>query len=296
MQLRDRQQRVEQVVHSLAGHRRGSDDFDIAAPFRWGQTVLGHLRHHAVAIDALQVNFVERHDNGHFGRFGVGDRFGGLRHDAVVRGDDEHRDVGDVGPAGPHFGERFVARRVNEGDLAIVGGDLVGPNVLGDPAGFTRGDVDAHQTVQQRRFAVVDVAQERHDRRPRLKGLLIILAVLDLGDQLVLERLVIPQFEVQVEFRGEQLGGLKVNVGVDVDHHAMAHENFHDLRQRHPGCLAEAANGRGQFQLHFVLSRGGGIGALSPQRLTSASRAIQIHSHPATTAPGTVRPGRTQFG
>ena len=33
-----------------------------------------------------------------------------------VGGDDDHDDVGDVGPAGPHLGERLVAGRVEEGD------------------------------------------------------------------------------------------------------------------------------------------------------------------------------------
>ena len=44
----------------------------------------------------------------------VADRLFGLRHDAVVGRDDQHRDVGHVGTAGTHFGERFVARRIDE--------------------------------------------------------------------------------------------------------------------------------------------------------------------------------------
>ena len=39
-----------------------------------------------------------------------------LRHDAVIRGDDEHDDIRDVGAAGPHGGEGGVAGRVEEGD------------------------------------------------------------------------------------------------------------------------------------------------------------------------------------
>ena len=89
------------------------------------------------------------------------DGFFGLGHDAVVGGHDQHGDVGDVGTAGPHFGKRFMPRRVDEGDLAPVFFDLVGPNVLGDSAALAAGDVDADDFVEQRGLAVVDVAQER---------------------------------------------------------------------------------------------------------------------------------------
>ena len=58
---------------------------------------------------------------GTLGRAGVADRFFGLRHDAVVGRHDQHGDVGHVGAAGPHLGERFVARRIDERDpLAVL--------------------------------------------------------------------------------------------------------------------------------------------------------------------------------
>ncbi len=93
----------------------------------------------------------------------------GLRHHAVVGGDDQHDDVGDVGAAGPHRGERLVAGRVDEGDGAAVGLDLVGADVLGDAAAFGLDDVRLANPVQERRLAVVDVAQDRDHRGPRLK-------------------------------------------------------------------------------------------------------------------------------
>ena len=44
------------------------------------------------------------------------DRLARLRHDPVIRGYDDHGDVGDLCAAGTHGGERFVARGVEEGD------------------------------------------------------------------------------------------------------------------------------------------------------------------------------------
>ena len=90
----------------------------------------------------------------------------GLGHHAVVGGDDQDDDVGDVGAAGTHRGERLVARRVDEGDRPAVRLDLVGADVLGDAAALGLDDVRLADAVQERGLAVVDVAQDRDDRRP----------------------------------------------------------------------------------------------------------------------------------
>ena len=44
--------------------------------------------------------------------------------------------------------------------------DLVGADVLRDPAGLTGGDLGLANRVEQRRLPVVDVAHDRDDRRP----------------------------------------------------------------------------------------------------------------------------------
>ena len=94
------------------------------------------------------------------------DRLHRLRHDAVVGGDDEHDDVGDATGAGAHGGERLMARRVEERDGATVVADdrLVRPDVLRDAAGLAGDDARLADRVQEARLAVVDVADDRHDR------------------------------------------------------------------------------------------------------------------------------------
>ena len=118
-------------------------------------------------IDARQIAFVQCDDDRDFGGANVADGFFGLWHHAVVGGDHQHRDIGDVGTAGTHLREGLVARRIHEADLAPVLLDLVGANVLGDAARLARDDVDADDAVQQRCLAVVDVAQEGDHRGPR---------------------------------------------------------------------------------------------------------------------------------
>ena len=69
------------------------------------------------------------------------------------------------GAAGAHRGERLVAGGVEEADRLAVVVDLVGADVLGDPAGLAGGDLGLADRVQQRGLAVVDVAHDRDHRR-----------------------------------------------------------------------------------------------------------------------------------
>ena len=72
-----------------------------------------------VRIGLGLVDLVDGHDDGDAGGLGVVDGFLGLGHDAVVGGDDQDDDVGELGPAGPELGEGLVARRVDEGDRPV---------------------------------------------------------------------------------------------------------------------------------------------------------------------------------
>ena len=99
-------------------------------------------------------------DDRNFGRLGVVDGFHGLRHHAVVGRHHQHYDIGDLGAAGTHAGERFVARRVDEDDLPAVLFDVIRADVLRDAAGFPTGHVGRANRVQQRGLSVIDVAHD----------------------------------------------------------------------------------------------------------------------------------------
>ena len=106
------------------------------------QAVLGELLADLGRVGALLVDLVHRDHDRHVGRLGVVERLDRLRHHAVVGRDHEHRDVGRLGAAGTHGGERLVTRGVDEGDRPLValelGDHLVGADVLGDAAGLAR--------------------------------------------------------------------------------------------------------------------------------------------------------------
>ena len=155
----------------------------------------------------------------------VVDRLAGLRHDAVVGGDDDDRDVGHLGAAGAHGGERLVARRVEEGDRLVVVVDLVGADVLRDAAGLARGDLGLADRVQQRRLAVVDVAHDRDDRRALDE---ILVGVLE--DDLVLGLVAgVDDLDLLAELLGQdrdRLVGERLREG---DHLPHAHELLDDV-------------------------------------------------------------------
>src|SRR5439155_13344635 len=161
------QYRVEQIVDALTGLCRYLDELRFAAVLL-GQYPLGdELLLHAIGIRLRLVDLVDGDDDGHAAGLGVRDRFLGLRHDAVVGGDDQHYDVGDLGAARTHGRERLVARRVEKGDHALGRFDVIRADVLRDAARFAAGDTSAPDEVEQRSLAVIDMAHDRHDWRPR---------------------------------------------------------------------------------------------------------------------------------
>ena len=119
-------------------------------------------------IGVRLVHLVDGDDDRRVGRLGVADRLDGLRHHAVIGGHHQHHDVGHRGAARAHGGERLVARRVDEGDL-LAGRQrhLIGADMLGDAAGLAGRHIGGAQRVEQRGLAVIDMAHDGDDRRPR---------------------------------------------------------------------------------------------------------------------------------
>ncbi len=145
-----------------------------AAPLFRDQAAIGELLLHALGQRARFVNFVDCNNDRHFGGVGVVNGFDGLRHHAVVGGDDQHDNVRGFGAARTHAGEGFVAGRIEEHDLTPVGGrvfienrNFVGTDVLGDSAGFATGNVGGADGIEQRGFAVIDVAHDGDHGRTR---------------------------------------------------------------------------------------------------------------------------------
>ena len=96
---------------------------------------------------------------------------------------------------------------------------FVGADVLGDAAFFVGSHVEADDPVQKRRFAVIDVAQHRDDRRPRPQRFGFV-GQLGCFQHFLLQRNLSPQLDLEAQFDGQQFRRLGVDVRSNVGHRA----------------------------------------------------------------------------
>src|SRR5207244_7666435 len=120
----------------------------------------GELAAHTFDVCVRLIDLVDRHDDRHLRGARVVDRFFRLRHDTVIRGDDEHDDVSHFRAARSHHRESLVAWRVEEDDLSSALLDVIRPDVLRNAARLAGGDIRFANRIEPRRFAVVDVTHD----------------------------------------------------------------------------------------------------------------------------------------
>ena len=241
--------RLEQRVDAGAVPRGHVDEHRLAAELLGHQPVLGQLAPDPLRVGALLVDLVDGYDDRHAGCLGVVQRLDRLRLHAVVGRDHQDHQVGGLGTAGTHGGERLVTRGVDEGDLAVLavdhGVDLVGADVLGDAAGFVRHQVGVPDRVQQLGLAVVDVTHDGHDRRPghQVSVLALVLAELDVErlQQLPVLFLRGDHLDVVVELGAEQLQRLVVDRLGGGDHLAEVEHHLHERGRVDADLVREVA-------------------------------------------------------
>ena len=179
LHVRDQQNHFEQQIEIRLGLRRNRHHDGVAAPIFRQQAAIGELLLDPLRLGVRLVDLVDRDDDRNLGRLGVVDGFERLRHHAVVGRHHQHHDIGDLRAAGAHAGERFVTRRVDEHDLLAVLLDVIRADVLRDAAGFVLRHVGQPDRIQQRSFAVIDVAHDG-DHGRTLLAILIDFGLLDL--------------------------------------------------------------------------------------------------------------------
>ncbi len=256
---------------------RDLDVEDVAAELLDDELVLQQLLADAVGVGVGLVHLVDGDDDRHLRRLGVADRLDRLLLDAVIAGDDEDDDVGDVGAARAHRGEGLVARRVDEGDaLAALQLDLIGADMLGDAAGLAGRDVGVAQRVEQRRLAVIDMAHDGDDRRARLEIVLDIDLALEadldigLGDAL----------QLVAELGDDQFGGVGIDHLVDRRHDVHAHQRFDDVGAALGHAVGEFLHGDrlGDDDVAHDLGRFGGDLLLAQLFAGAAHRGEAAHA------------------
>ncbi len=194
------------------------------------------------------VDLVDRHDDRNAGRLGVVDRFDRLRHDAVVSGNHEDRDIGGLRTACTHRREGGVAGGVDEGDLLAVMLDLIGTDMLRDAAGFAADHVGIADGVEQRGLAVVDMAHDGDDRRARLHGGFIVLDIEDAGFNVRFR----DALDGMAEFRRDEFCKVGVDDVARLHHLAFLHQVLDDVDGAFGHALRQFLNGDGFRQDDFA--------------------------------------------
>ena len=111
--------------------------------------MFGQLLAHAFELRLGLVNFVNRDDQRHLGVARVVYRLDRLRHHAVVGRHHQNHEIGGLGTAGAHGGERLVAGCVEKGDDTSRCLHVIRADVLGNAAGFAAGDLGLANVVEQ---------------------------------------------------------------------------------------------------------------------------------------------------
>ncbi len=101
------------------------------------------------------------------------DGFNRLRHDAVIRRDNEHDDVRHIGPPRAHRGKGGVTGCIDERKCRPIMIHGVGADVLGNSARFTCRDTRLADRIHQRCFAMINVSHERDDGTARFEFLFL---------------------------------------------------------------------------------------------------------------------------
>ncbi len=92
------------------------DARNVAAPFFGNKSLLGKLLLNSVGVRTLFIYLIYRNDDADIGSLGVVYCLNCLRHDAVVRRNNDNRNVGNLCAAHTHSGECLVTGSVKEGD------------------------------------------------------------------------------------------------------------------------------------------------------------------------------------
>ena len=277
------QNHFEQLVDSDAGAGRDRHGDDVAAVVFRHQADLGEALLDVVEVGVGQIDFVDRDDYRNVGGTRVVDRLLRLRHHALVGGDHQHDDVGDLGAARAHRSERLMAGGIDERDSSAVGLDGVRADVLRDTAELARRHVGVANRVEQRGLAVIDVAHHGDYRRPRdhLARDHFFWCLFD--DLFGVEGYIL---DAVAELAGEQRGGVDVEHLVERRHLAELHQFLDQVAGLDAHRAPEVADGDALGDTDDAL---GGLGRRDlglALFLAGESAALLRHTQPAHLALG----------
>ena len=146
-----------------------------------------------------------------------------LRHYSVVCRDDQHGYIGRHSSSRSHCCESGMTGSVEESYLLSVGDNFVSADMLSNSARLGCRDLSMSYSVENRRFAVIDVSHYAYYRASRFEIFLLVLGsiyyfILDSHDYFLLG--------LRAEFGCDNRRGIIVDIFVYSGHYAVAHKLF----------------------------------------------------------------------
>ena len=262
-------------------HRGNFDRENFAAHFFGDDFVLQQLLADSVRVGVRAVDLVDGDDHGHVCGARMVDRLDRLRHDAVIGGDDQNDNVGDLGAARAHLRKRGMARRVDEGNACVVRKlHLIGADMLGDPAGFAGGDIGRPQRIQERRLAVIDMAHDGHHRWAGHQA----ASVIRFAFQADFHVRCAHPLHLVAELMHHQFGGIALDTLGHRRGDAQLHELFHYLDAPHRHAVGKFLDGDGLRHHHLAHHRSGFFAAAGFRRHAALALALAFQRRQAAAA------------
>ncbi len=161
--------KVQQLFYMRPLLRAHLHEDGFPSPLFGSEAVLGKFVFHPVGVGLGQVYLVYRHYYRHARGLCVVYSLYGLRHNPIVGGHYKDHQVSYLRASRPHRSEGLVAGGIEKGHISLFKMHVVGAYVLGDAACLAGGHIRFPYGVKKRGLAVVHMAHDRHDRRPRLE-------------------------------------------------------------------------------------------------------------------------------
>ena len=211
---------LKQIVNTHLRQSGNGHADRIAAPFLGNQTVHGQLILNGVGVGGGFIHLIDSNDHVNAGGLGVVDGFNGLGHDTVIGSNHQDSDIGGLGTAGTHGGERLMSGGIQEGNVTAVQVHTVRTDVLGNTAGLAGGYAGVTDGIQKRGLTVVNVAHYAHNG---CAGFQILRVLLGFAEQLFFDGNNDFLRYLGTELVGNQVSGIVIDDLIDGGHHAVHH-------------------------------------------------------------------------
>ncbi len=226
--IRHQQNHLQQRIDSFSALGGYGNTDRGAAPFLRNQLIFGQLLLNMIRIGFRLIHFIDCHDNLDTGRLGMVNRLDGLRHDTVIRRDNQDRDIRHLRAAHTHRGKRLMARRIQECNLSSIDAYNGRTDMLCDSSGFSCRHLGLTDRVQKRGLTMIDVSHNDNDRRTALEALRRIgLLHVFLEDVLFLHGL-----RQNIHIQRQCFGLLIIQIVVLAHQLALQHQALNNLRYR----------------------------------------------------------------